>query len=150
MSVDKESIVLGKIVDSGADLGVSTSKDWHSEVYHPSESMDKYESAEWKAIEKIVKARDKHTCQSCGIKIGLTIHHILPREEQGTELPSNLITLCRYCHNDVEELGLRNKLQIIDLKRKRKYIKQDHTIATNDKPIRWQQWVYGGYRRPNS
>ena len=124
------------------------SASWESKVYHPSESMNKIEDAEWKALTRVVKSRDKHSCQSCGIKIGLSVHHILSREEGGTDLPSNLITLCHYCHNEVEELGFKDSLQIVDFKRKRKYIKSDRHLVTHEVPVRWQQWVYGGYKKP--
>jgi len=146
MGDNTKSGVLEEIVDSGTS-GVPSAS-WESKVYHPSKSMDRVEDAEWKALVKVVKARDKHSCQSCGIKIGLSVHHILSREEGGTDLPSNLITLCGFCHNEIEGLGFKDKLQIIDFKRKRKYIKQDTHIVTQEKPIRWQQWVYGGYKKP--
>jgi hypothetical protein len=131
------------IIDSRASEVPSAS--WESKVYHLPKKFE--QEPEWKAIEKVVKSRDKHTCQSCGIKIGLTVHHILPRKDGGESSPPNLITLCSICHNEIEELGFNNRLQIVDYKRKRKYIKQDTHLATNDRPIRWQQWVYGGYKR---
>jgi 5-methylcytosine-specific restriction endonuclease McrA len=133
-----------KIIEPEPSLAPTAS--WHPEVYKPAEKFE--EDVEWKAITKVVKARDKHACRSCGIKIGLTVHHILPREEGGTDFPPNLITLCKYCHDEIEEQGFKVKEQIIDFKRKRKYIKQDPRIVTNEAPIRWQQWVYGGYRNP--
>ena len=119
---------------------------WHKKVYAPNKGMNKYENVEWKAIVKIVKKRDKYVCKSCGLKLGLTVHHIRPRDEDGTDYPSNLITLCNNCHNEVETLGLRDKWQIIDLKQKRKYIK-GRTINETI-PTHWQQWVYGGYKKP--
>ena len=120
---------------------------WASKVYRPSQHMTKTESVEWKAISKVVKRRDKHTCQSCGLTVGLSVHHILPRDEGGVDMPDNLITLCDNCHNEVEDMGLRDKWQIVDLKRKRKYIKGK--LVENDKAIDWHQWVYGGSKRPN-
>jgi hypothetical protein len=72
----------------------------------------------------------------------------LPRDEGGKDYPPNLITLCRFCHNEIESLGFRNRLQIVDYKRKRKYIKQDPHKVDDEKGVKWQQWVYGGYRKP--
>jgi len=123
------------------------SASWVSKVYKPAE---KFESRpEWEGIVKVVKARDKHSCKSCGIKVGLTVHHILPRSEGGTDYPPNLITLCGFCHDEIEELGFKVKEQIIDYKRTRKYIKHSPREATKEKAVRWQQWVYGGYKNPN-
>ena len=121
---------------------------WESKVYHPAEGMSKVDSAEWKAVAKVIKKRDKYACQSCGSKLGLTVHHILPRSDGGNDLPDNLITLCSYCHDEVESLELKDKWQIVDMKRNRKYIKQDKKIVSDEKAEDWHQWVYGGYKRP--
>ena len=48
--------------------------------------------------------RDKHTCQHCGANmfkdknIKLQAHHIIFRSCNGSDKPSNLITLCTKCH----------------------------------------------------
>jgi hypothetical protein len=121
---------------------------WESKVYHlPEENNGE---VEFKAISKVIKKRDKYSCKSCRIKIGLTVHHIIPRNEGGTNYPPNLITLCENCHNEIEILGLRHKEEIEDYKYNRKYIKRDKTIVTNEVPTHWEQWVYGGYRRPSN
>ena len=120
------------------------SASWNKKVYHP--KTEEPASVEWKAIAKVVKARDKHTCQSCKVKIGLGVHHILPRSEGGTDYPPNLITLCRNCHDEIEDMGLTERLQILDFKQKRKYIKHSTVIyvePTDD----WHKWVYGGSRK---
>ena len=121
-------------------------KEWHSKVYHNKEEF--FEEPEWKGICQAVKARDKNRCVSCHKLPHLTVHHIIPRKSGGTDYPPNLITLCVDCHNEIEELDIRNKKQIEDYKYDRKYIKKDHTIITSNKPVRWQQWVYGGYKNP--
>ncbi len=46
--------------------------------------------------------RDASACQSCGFRYGaeyLEVHHALPRSKGGDERWSNLITLCKYCHD---------------------------------------------------
>lgn len=144
MTVITEMAKKAGLGDCRASLPPSAS--WHPKVYKPAEERDN--EPEWKGIAKVVKARDKHRCQSCRIKVGLSVHHIVPRDEGGKDYPPNLITLCKFCHDEIEELGLRNRLQIEDFKYGRKYIKRDTTLATNDKPARWQQWVYGGYKKP--
>lgn len=133
--------ILTSIVQPGASKVPSAS--WRPEVYHPKEEFEK--EPEWKAIEKIVKARDKHNCQSCGVKIGLTVHHILPRSEGGQDHPPNLITLCQFCHNEIESLSFRDRYQIMDYKRNKKYIKGKKEMPSR---LDWHKWVYGGYSKP--
>jgi RNA-directed DNA polymerase len=54
--------------------------------------------AEWQELRRHILERDKYTCQHCGHKQNLEVHHILSRREQGTDDPANLITLCEDCH----------------------------------------------------
>jgi 5-methylcytosine-specific restriction endonuclease McrA len=121
-------------------------KDWKPIVYHLPEDFNN--EPEWKAIEKVVKQRDGFRCRSCRKKQRLSVHHILPRSEGGKDYPPNLITLCQECHNEIENLGLKTAQQIDDLNYHRKYIKKDKTQTETSKAIKWQQWVYGGYKRP--
>ena len=49
-----------------------------------------------------VLARDSYICQSCKGKSKdskLEVHHIVFRSEQGSDEESNLITLCKTCHD---------------------------------------------------
>jgi len=132
------------------DESQTPSASWWARVYHLPQGLSKDELERWKKIAKVVKARDKHTCQSCRIKIGLGVHHIIPRDVGGKDDMSNLITLCENCHNGIELLDIKTKAEIKDFKSrdKRKYIKKNPHLVTNDKPLYWQQWVYGGYRKP--
>lgn len=131
-----------------AKKGVSASweKRWRERVYHP--SVGTVLPVDWEHVSKIVKSRDKNTCKSCGLKVGLTIHHIIPRDDGGTELLSNLITLCSDCHNRIEELEIKNKSEIIGFK-KRKYIPKAPRDKNDDISVDWRSWVYGGYKRPH-
>ncbi|MFX1533877.1 MAG: RNA-guided endonuclease IscB [Promethearchaeota archaeon] len=55
-------------------------------------------------IKSYVRARDKHTCQLCKGKSKdkrLECHHLVPRTDGGTDIPDNLITLCKSCHTQV-------------------------------------------------
>ena len=47
--------------------GSASSKDaeWHEKVYKPAEEFP--QSAEWQGVIKVIKARDKYSCQSCGV-----------------------------------------------------------------------------------
>ncbi|MFX0093219.1 MAG: RNA-guided endonuclease IscB, partial [Candidatus Hodarchaeota archaeon] len=60
-------------------------------------------------LKSYVRARDQHTCQLCKGKSHdprLECHHIIPRTEGGTDIPANLITLCKQCHKEVHD-GLK-------------------------------------------
>ena len=46
--------------------------------------------------------RDKYTCAYCGRKYSpdrLTLDHITPRQQGGTNKPSNLVTACDTCNS---------------------------------------------------
>lgn len=71
----------------------------------------------WSMQKKLAIKRDKHTCQRCGASgyvkgRSLDIHHIKPIRlfkgdwQKANDL-SNLITLCRSCHQSVERAGAR-------------------------------------------
>lgn len=66
--------------------------------------------------------RDKYTCQKCKKNkdsLILNVHHIVFRSNGGTNIPSNLITLCKNCHEKLhkhktaeeESLKLQKKVQ---------------------------------------
>ncbi|MFX1532939.1 MAG: RNA-guided endonuclease IscB [Promethearchaeota archaeon] len=53
-----------------------------------------------------VRARDNHTCQLCKGRSKvrrLECHHLVSRSEGGTDIPTNLITLCEECHDQVHK-----------------------------------------------
>ena len=50
----------------------------------------------------IILQRDQNTCQKCGQtkpKGKLEVHHIIPRNYNGNNDPTNLVTLCLSCHD---------------------------------------------------
>lgn len=55
----------------------------------------------WKKVRKLVLERDKHTCQDCGSKRWLQVHHLTYKHHKD-ELNhlSDLLTLCKTCHKD--------------------------------------------------
>lgn len=73
----------------------------------------------WKNVVFLVIARDKE-CKRCGSKEDLGAHHIIPRDENGSNSLDNLICLCNTCHDWVEErlyledYILKNRDAIID------------------------------------
>lgn len=84
-------------------------ENWQQKVYKPSEfPQDK--QVEWNELRKKIIIRDKYVCQACQVrkrKSELTVHHIVPRDCQGSDHPDNLITLCSPCHDYVEAKGFR-------------------------------------------
>jgi 5-methylcytosine-specific restriction endonuclease McrA len=46
-----------------------------------------------------VGEQEKIICESCNMAWAVDIHHIIFRSHQGTDEESNLIALCRDCHN---------------------------------------------------
>lgn len=57
-----------------------------------------YATREWKDLKAAALKRDNYTCQDCGSKEHLIVHHKLPREDGGADHESNLKTLCQPCH----------------------------------------------------
>jgi len=55
-------------------------------------------SFEWRNIRQKVLERDNHTCRVCGNESANIIHHVIPYEISRNNSPSNLITVCSYCH----------------------------------------------------
>lgn len=69
-------------------------------------------------------------CGSCGSKKGLTLHHIIPKEIKGRTIKSNLIVLCRGCHNLEHSINHKKKwcnedIDLIILLRKQGYSYND-------------------------
>lgn len=49
-------------------------------------------------LRNAVLKRDKHKCVQCGCKKNLHVHHIVHRNNGGTDDIMNLTTLCDLCH----------------------------------------------------
>jgi len=112
---------------------------------------------DWQELPRTqVLQRDRYTCQSCRKKFKanqLSIHHIIPRREGGTNQMENLITLCWKCHDMIElaEPPIRTKQQILyhakaleELERQKLEIRD----ANEPPPKDWHAWVYGSADNP--
>ncbi len=52
----------------------------------------------YKRLMRRVLERDGWRCQKCGSLENLQLHHRIKRSQQGSDLLSNLVTLCACCH----------------------------------------------------
>lgn len=75
-----------------------------------------YKSVAWKRLRAKVLSRDNQTCQDCGYTVEvpaprgvkkLAVHHVVDRNEGGTDDPTNLITLCQACHIEAHRASKR-------------------------------------------
>ena len=64
----------------------------------------------------------------------LNAHHVIPRPK-GKTIMKNLITLCIKCHDYIE----LNQVDTL-------FDNINERLISNKK-IKWQQWVYGGYKK---
>ena len=55
-------------------------------------------SVPYAKLRKEILARDNWRCQVCGRLNNLDVHHMRRRSAFGEDLETNLITLCRECH----------------------------------------------------
>jgi 5-methylcytosine-specific restriction endonuclease McrA len=55
-------------------------------------------SVRYAALRKEILARDNWRCQKCGCLKNLDVHHLRRRSVLGDDSETNLITLCRECH----------------------------------------------------
>lgn len=75
-------------------------------IINPDISGVGYQNGIQKGFENVksyIRHRDNYTCQSCKSQnIILEVHHIIPRENGGSDRPDNLITLCTRCHKRIQ------------------------------------------------
>lgn len=70
----------------------------------------------WDQIRKSVYARDNHTCQRCGAtNTELHAHHLLPKSRGGPDIPENLATVCKDCHEDIHGRPIGGDSQKFDM-----------------------------------
>jgi len=130
---------------------------WQAKVYRKTR-MSKSQLNSWKDIREQVFERDDYTCMRCGnkkirAKRTLTAHHIIPRNQDGSDDIRNLVTLCIKCHDFVEMNGLNTLKEIknsfVDETLDEAIIQADNiSDEAFDRPD-WHSWVYGGGKNPN-
>ena len=55
----------------------------------------------YKQLSQQILQRDAWRCQSCGTRKNLEIHHQQFRSHLGSDIESNLISLCASCHGQL-------------------------------------------------
>jgi len=74
---------------------------WNFQEYWPGMPHKKYLRTQvWADLRSKVVRRDRYTCQHCGSKEDLNVHHQSYPKILGTESIDTLITLCRECHTE--------------------------------------------------
>lgn len=88
------------------DIAAPLSHYPEEESFQLREDFDKkayLKSRKWQALRTIILGRDHHTCRKCGIDdVPLEVHHI-HYDNLGEELPEDLLTLCRDCHQSIHD-----------------------------------------------
>jgi 5-methylcytosine-specific restriction endonuclease McrA len=58
-------------------------------------------------LRREILERDDWRCQQCGCSKNLDVHHMRRRSALGDDRESNLITLCRECHQSLHTFARR-------------------------------------------
>jgi len=129
-------------------------EDWQESVYSTGNAYDR---EAWDKLSYAIKQRDRFHCQRCDHLFShkrLTVHHLVPRIEGGTDDPRNLVTLCSSCHDIVEDKRIATARDMrldywaeLDAEEKvrfgNKLRKNQYNVDYDD----WHVWVYGVGRK---
>ena len=106
-----------------------------------------FDKIEWVALRACIMIEQKNKCAMCGTILKdneFTLHHIIPRAENGKNDIDNLIGLCNECHNVAEDEQL-NREEIINhkgkyslSKNKIKYIKKSYFVPEIDNQMKYK------------
>lgn len=137
---------------------VYKSRKWQRRVYKSNgDDTIYFKSDDWKWLKRECGLRDNYCCMVEGCDVygegNVTTHHIVPRRSGGLNIITNLITLCIYHHNLIEEQAeiycTRNLVQAfeeVESKKKDKEKRPKPREDCRDHPntICWHMVVYGG------
>ena len=71
---------------------------------------------QWREIRAQVLARARWTCQACGVRTRLDVHHVTKRTQGGSDFDlDRLIALCRDCHARTDAPFRQGRLVITPL-----------------------------------
>lgn len=101
------------------------------------EYLEYLKSPEWQRLRSQRLKIDEYKCQKCGRPFDLDVHHIRYPAVLGLEdVYRDLITLCRYCHNDIEDKkkSYRAEIEAQEVKRKQELEAEwQERIAENER-----------------
>lgn len=66
------------------------------------ENRVRFNDLNWRKKAQEARIRDNFTCQNCGKKPSISVHHIVPWRISKDDRLTNLITLCPSCHMKIE------------------------------------------------
>ena len=76
-----------------------------------------YLNPKWRELRAVVLKRDKHTCRKCGsTNKELHVHHLRYSGKIWDSPISDLVTLCKDCHNEIHSRKSRKKLNKLQVK----------------------------------
>lgn len=101
---------------------------------------DYLKTEHWKNIRKLIRKKYNNKCKNCKTSERLEVHHKTYRNI-GNELLSNLVLLCRDCHQQVHDQSNSNKQMLEDKRTMRSvafnYIKDKYKIKREIQDIRF-------------
>ena len=79
-------------------------------------------TSRWRSLKADIKRRDNGVCRLCFNRSyieyrSLQVHHIYKRSTHPKLAyePSNLVTLCRQCHEEVEEMPVSKQCELLKM-----------------------------------
>lgn len=79
-------------------------------------------TSRWRSLKDHIKRKDKGVCRLCFNRSyveyrSLQVHHIYKRSThpQMAYEPSNLVTLCRNCHEEIEEMPVSKQCELLKM-----------------------------------
>ena len=87
-----------------------------------------------KKTKEIVKKRDGECCIFCGAP-GLPEAHVVPRSHGGLGIPQNIVTVCRPCHDKMDNSLMRQQM----LQQAAEHLKRFYW-EWNEKDLIYDKW----------
>lgn len=85
---------------------------WNWQGGNAVEINKNYTNSRWKKLRREILERDNYTCRHCFKQFEsrkLHVHHIIPYRKTQDNDPSNLLTLCIWCHKRHYDFKRRKK-----------------------------------------
>ena len=131
------------------------SETWKAKVYKKPLKRTRGDNENWIKLRRFILDRDRQTCYRCDkyfrAQNDLSVHHLVPRVDGGSDDPSNLITLCHRCHDYAEIHGLKTLADIAgsyeDESIKTIRVEKGQEREESFTRPEWHKYVYGGVKK---